>query len=94
VTLRLPAESLGSVFVRVDGRDIELKPGTEVTLKARSSYVVEFDRGGDFGPGRHELTEGVYKMIVGGRGWRIVPDAPPGKGDLRPNPLPPPGKGP
>ena len=64
VTLRLPAEFRDPVFVRIDKRDIELKPGTEVTLKDRATYVVEFDRGRGFGAARHELTEGSYKMTV------------------------------
>jgi hypothetical protein len=92
VTLRLPAEFPNPVHVRIGNRDVELKPGTEVTLKDRASYVVEFDRGGDFGAARHELSEGVYKMTVGNTGWEVLLDTTPGKG-LRLNPLPPPAKG-
>ncbi|MBX9582067.1 MAG: hypothetical protein K2X87_17315 [Gemmataceae bacterium] len=89
VTLRLPAEFPGPVYARIDGRDAELKPGTEVALKDKASYVVEFDRGGNFGAARHELSEGMYKMTVGDKGWQVVPDAPaPANGGLRPNALP------
>ncbi len=87
MTLRLPAEFRGSVYVQVDKREVELKPGTEVVLKDKASYVVEFDRGGDFGAARQELTEGAYKLAVGEKGWQVAPDAP-ATGGLRPNPLP------
>lgn len=86
VTLRLPAEFPGSVYVTIDKREVELKSGTEVVLKDKASYVVEFDRGGDFGAARHELTEGVYKMAVGDKGWQVLPDVP--NGGLRRNVLP------
>lgn len=86
VTLRLPAEFPNSVYVQIDKREAELKPGTEVVLKDKASYVVEFDRGGDFGAARHELTEGVYKMAVGDKGWQVLPDVP--NGGLRRNTLP------
>lgn len=89
VTLRLPAEFPGSVYVRIDNREVELKPGTEVALKDKGSYAVEFDRGGEFGSARHELKEGSYKMAVGDKGWDVVPDAPaPADGGLRKNSLP------
>lgn len=87
VTLRLPADFRGSVYVQVDKREVELKPGSEVVLKDKASYVVEFDRGGDFGAARHELTEGVYKLVVGEKGWQVVPDAA-ANGGLRRNTLP------
>lgn len=87
VTLRLPAEFRSPVYVQVDKREVELKPGTEVVLKYKASYVLEFDRGGDFGAVRQELTEGVYKLVVGEKGWHVAPDAP-ANGGLRRNPLP------
>lgn len=75
VTLRLPAEFPGSVYVQIDKRDVELKPGTEVVLKDKASYLVEFDRGGDFGTSSGAISEGAYKFAVGEKGWYMVPDA-------------------
>lgn len=86
VTLRLPADYPGPVYVRIDSRDIELKPGTEVTVKDKPACFVEFDRGGDFGAIRQELSEGSYRMTVGTKGWQVLPDS--GAGGLRPNTLP------
>ncbi|MCE9566478.1 MAG: hypothetical protein K8U57_31025 [Planctomycetes bacterium] len=86
VTLRLPAEYPDPVIVRIDKRDIELKPGTEVTLKEKPVYVVEFDRGGDYGAARHDLTEGLYTMTVGNKGWHVM--LAPSNGGLPRNTLP------
>lgn len=87
VTLRLPADFPGSVFVHVDKREVELKPGTEVVLKDKASYLVEFDRGGEFGTSSGDITEGVYSFGVGNKGWYVAPEAPP-SGGLRRNALP------
>lgn len=87
VTLRLPADYPGSVYVQVDKREVEIRPGTEVVFKDKSSYLVEFDRGGAFGASSAEITEGVYSFKVADRGWFLVPDAAP-VGGVRRNALP------
>lgn len=84
LTLRLPAEYPNPLHVRVEQRDYELRPGTEVTVGGRAGYLVEFDQGGAFGPFSAEYVEGVYRFAAGPRGWRLEPDAP------RRNELPPP----
>ena len=87
LTLRLPAEYPNPVHVRVEQRDYELRPGTEVTVRDRASYLVEFDQGGAFGPFSSEYVEGVYRFTAGPRGWRLEPDAP-RRNDLPPPPRP------
>lgn len=87
VTLRLPADYLGSVYVQVDKREVEIKPGTEVVLKDKYSYRVEFDRGGEFGTSSDDITEGVYKFKVADKGWFLVPDEA-AAGGVRRNALP------
>lgn len=87
VTLRLPAEFPGSVYVQVDKREVEIKPGTEVALKDKPSYLVEFDRGGEFGTSSSDVTEGVYKFKVADKGWFLVPDDA-AAGGVRRNALP------
>lgn len=44
VTLRLPAEFRGSVYVQVDKREVELKPGSEVVLKDKASSPLHTSR--------------------------------------------------
>lgn len=87
MTLRLPAEFPGPVYVQIDKREVEIKPGTEVVLKNKPSYLVEFDMGGDFGPSSNTIPEGAYRFAVGEKGWYMVPDAP-ANGGLRKNALP------
>jgi hypothetical protein len=86
VSLRLPAEFTGSVYVRIDKRDIELRPGMEVQLRDKGSYLVEFDQGGGFGAYSGAVGEGSYRFAVGSRGWQLLPDAP--ADGPRPNLLP------
>lgn len=91
VAIRLPADLPGPVYLTVDGREIEVRPGAGVVLRDKASVVVEYDRGGDFGTARIELTEGTYKLVGGDKGWQIDPDAaPPAAGTPRRNSLPPP----
>lgn len=87
VTLRLPADYPGSVYVQVDKREIEIKPGTEVVLKGKPSYRVEFDRGAEFGTSSVDITEGVYKFKAADKGWFLVPDDA-AAGGVRRNALP------
>lgn len=55
----------------VDDRSEELGDGQSRTFSG-SSHVVEFDRGGDLGTARYELTAGVYAFAVTDRGWELV----------------------
>ncbi|MBX9626692.1 MAG: hypothetical protein K2X82_23020 [Gemmataceae bacterium] len=87
VTLRLPAGYPGPVYVQVDKREVEIKPGTEVVLKDKPSYLVEFDRGGEFGTSSSDVTEGVYIFKVADKGWFLVPDDA-AAGGVRRNALP------
>lgn len=87
VTLRLPAEYPGPVYVHVDRREVEIKPGTEVVLKDKPAYRVEFDRGGEFGTSSSDITEGIYRFKVADKGWFLVPDDA-AAGGVRRNALP------
>jgi hypothetical protein len=37
--------------------------------------VIEFDRGGDLGTARYELTGGLYTFLVGDNGWELLRDS-------------------
>lgn len=90
VTIRLPADLPGPVYLNVDGREVEVRPGAGVVLKDKGSFQVEYDRGGDFGTAKAELSEGAYRLVVGDKGWQVVPDAPaPAAATPRRNALPP-----
>ena len=40
-----------------------------------ASHVIEFDRGGDLGVARYELTSGLYTFVVGDNGWELLRDS-------------------
>jgi len=72
VSIRNPAETGAAVAFVVDSRrEAELSPGESHSLAEKSSYVIEFDRGGDFGTARHVMNEGSYEFIATDRGWDI-----------------------
>jgi hypothetical protein len=55
----------------VDDRSEELRDGQTRTFSG-SSHVIEFDRGGDLGTARYELTSGMYGFTITDRGWELV----------------------
>jgi hypothetical protein len=73
VTIRNPANSGGSVaFLVDDSSEVTLTAGRTQTLTNKSSYTIEFDRGGDFGTARKTLTGGAYEFAVTESGWDLV----------------------
>jgi hypothetical protein len=58
----------------VDDKSEELRDG-QTRSYSGSSHVVEFDRGGDLGTARYELTGGLYTFAVGDNGWELMRDS-------------------
>jgi hypothetical protein len=56
----------------VDSRQVELHDGQSHSLHGSGKRTVEFDRGGDFGTARYELSPGQYEFVVTSRGWDLV----------------------
>ncbi|MGE0608868.1 MAG: hypothetical protein AB7O62_17365 [Pirellulales bacterium] len=76
VTIRNPTASGGRVAFVVDGaNELALNPGQVKTLGDKSSVVVEFDRGGDFGTAERELSAGSYRFVVTDEGWDLEREA-------------------
>jgi len=72
ISIRNPAETGTPVTFVIDGRfEAELSPGESHSLAEKSSYVVEFDRGGEFGTARHVVNEGSYEFVATERGWDL-----------------------
>jgi hypothetical protein len=73
VTINNPGTSGISIAYTLDGRsEVELAPGRSQSLKEKASYVIEFDRGGNFGSRKYELSEGNYNFEVTSQGWELV----------------------
>jgi hypothetical protein len=72
ISIRNPAETNTPVTFVVDNRrESELSPGESHSLAEKSSYVIEFDRGGEFGTARHVVNEGSYEFVATDRGWDL-----------------------
>lgn len=77
VTITNPRTSGYVLSMVVDGEtEVTLSPGDSKPLTGKSSYVVEYDRGGDNGIGRTELQEGDYEFAVTASGWALVKKTP------------------
>jgi hypothetical protein len=59
----------------VNAQQVELADGQSHSFHGGGTRVVEFDRGGNFGTARYELTGGQYEFIITSRGWDLVPKA-------------------
>jgi hypothetical protein len=58
----------------VDNHDEELNDGQAHTISSSGKHTIEFDRGGDRGVARYELTSGLYSFVVTNNGWDLVRD--------------------
>jgi hypothetical protein len=73
VLIENPADS-GSVvgFVVDEKTEVSLQPGESRVLSNSSSYLVEFDRGGNFGIARRTLGQGKFEFVATNSGWDLV----------------------
>lgn len=68
-----PVQSGGAVDFVVDGKvEVSLQPGESRALTNSSSYLVEFDRGGNFGLARRTLGQGTFDFVPTASGWDLV----------------------
>lgn len=74
VVIRNGANKGATVAFIVDNRDEELSDGQSRTFSGSGNHTIEFDRGGDRGVARYELTGGVYSFVVTSNGWDLVRD--------------------
>ena len=92
VTIRNPAEPGAQLSYTIDSRHVyDMAPGQMQQLATKGSYLVEFDRGGEFGRARYTITEGLYDFTPTDRGWELYrqPDAVAAAERVKSNPLPP-----
>jgi hypothetical protein len=60
-----------AVTFLMDTQDVALRDGEVRSFTGRTSRVVEFDRGGDFGSARYDLSPGDYEFVITARGWDL-----------------------
>ena len=91
VTIRNPAEPGAELSYTIDSRHAyEIATGQTQQLTTKGSYLIEFDRGGDFGRARYTITEGLYDFTPTDHGWELYrqPDTAAAAERVRSNPLP------
>jgi hypothetical protein len=71
ITVQNGAGKAVAVTFLMDAQDVSLRDGEQRSFTGRSSRVVEFDRGGDFGSARYDLTPGDYEFVITTRGWDL-----------------------
>jgi hypothetical protein len=68
-----PVQSGGTVDFVIDGNvEVSLRPGESRALTNGSSYLVEFDRGGNYGLARRTLGQGTFDFVPTASGWDLV----------------------
>ena len=70
----MPMARAAPVAFLIDDKSEELRDGQARSFSG-SSHVIEFDRGGELGTARYELTGGLYQFSVGDNGWELVKDS-------------------
>jgi len=55
----------------VDGEATNLPVGTRIDLSVAQPRIIEFDRGGTFGPARYSLDGGLYTFTPTDHGWEL-----------------------
>ncbi len=72
VAIRNPAKNETSLSYTIDSQDErEIAAGATQRLKTKRTYVIDFDRGGDFGHACYSIYEGWYQFTLTDRGWEL-----------------------
>jgi hypothetical protein len=91
-----PAELDATLSYAVNGFPFQIKPGDHQDLPTDRTWVIAFNRGGDFGNAEYTLEPGEYTFGSSDRGWELSrataseePTEPaPAESGLPKNPLP------
>ena len=71
ITVQNGAGKNVAVTFLMDAQDVALRDGEVRSFSGRNNRVVEFDRGGDFGSARYDLSPGDYEFVITDRGWDL-----------------------
>lgn len=93
VLIRNPSKTETTLGYTIDSQDEhEIAPGQSQRLTAKRTYVIDFDRGGDFGHACYSIYEGWYQFTLTDRGWELFrqqgPMPPDETTKVKANPLP------
>lgn len=71
ITVQNASNKNVAVTFLMDAQDVALRDGEVRSFTGRNTRVVEFDRGGDFGAARYDLTAGDYEFVITDNGWDL-----------------------
>lgn len=87
-----PATNNTALSYTLNGVPYTIQPGQSQQFVEDRDWVIDFSRGGNFGPARYGLHSGLYTFSVTDHGWELY-NAPfvaaPGISGAPTNPLPP-----
>lgn len=66
-----PASSQGTLNYNVNGHHFVAGPGFKQRLEPGRQWVIEYDRGGNFGSSRYTLSPGTYHFTPTDLGWQL-----------------------
>ncbi len=69
VVLRNPESNGTAISYLLGGKQFTMESGYSQRLE--TSYVIEFDRGGDFGTARYTIADGTFEFTLTDRGWDL-----------------------
>lgn len=72
-----PPDNRIALSFTLNGQTMTLQPGQTRDLQSDRSWVIEFDRGGQFGLARYSLQPGAYVFTPSDRGWELYHQTPP-----------------
>jgi hypothetical protein len=76
VTIRNPGATVVTLSYTIDSRrSHDLAAGESQQLTEKGRYLIEFDRGGDFGRARYTIAEGTYEFTLTDHGWELYRQA-------------------
>ena len=73
IVLSNPETTNQAIAFLLDGQPCSLDPGQSEEFSVSQPMLVQFHRGGAYGPASYSLSEeGVYEFIMTERGWDLV----------------------
>jgi len=79
IKIMSPEDAGAPIAYSVNEFEYTIEPGESQTLINDREWVIEFDRGGDFGTARYTLYPGTYEFALAKNGWEVYHDADVGK---------------
>lgn len=71
-----PANSGNVINYSLNGFQYAIRPGESQSLVNDRAWVIQFDRGGEFGSARYSLNPGSYEFTPSVNGWEIFHESP------------------